>query len=196
MENEQAQDKVIAINPGDIRLKLGQIRRNHALEHATLQLIAASGRQKARIAGYSDLGGFWLIGDIPTEVVEKYALGALERLRAGEKRLAIHPQCGTNYAMTALLGSFGVLLSLIGIRKDERSILDRLPLIWLALVFATFFGPIAGKKLQETITTDGDPGGISIGRVERLERGGLIIHRVHTRSEGIEGGLCRLIWIR
>ncbi len=195
-ESGQAVEKVIAFNPADFALKLDTIRRNHALEHATLHLMSASGRQKKRVAGYSDLSGFWLIGPVDTAEVETQAAQALQRLKAGEKRLAIHPQCGTNFGVTALLGTFAVLLSLVGVKKEKGAILERMPLVYLLLTMTTFFGPILGKKVQEAVTTNADPADLSLGEVKRFERNGMILHHVSTHSDRVEGGLCRLIWER
>lgn len=195
-ETEQAADKVIAFNPADFALKLDTIRRNHALEHATLHLIAATGRQKKRIAGYSNLSGFWLIGPVDTAEVEAQAAQALQRLKNGEKRLAIHPQCGTNFGVTALLGTFAALLSLAGMKRGKGALIERAPLIYLMLTLTTFLGPILGKKVQEVVTTNADPADLGIGEVKRFERGGMILHHVSTHSDRVKGGLCRLIWER
>ena len=45
-----------------------RIRRNHGLEHATLTTLA--GRFPRRpLAGYSDPGGFWIVGNVETEAL-------------------------------------------------------------------------------------------------------------------------------
>ena len=42
-----------------------RIRRNHALEHATLQVLVEK-YPELRMAGYSDQNGFWLVGKVDT----------------------------------------------------------------------------------------------------------------------------------
>mgnify|MGYP003597208927 CR=1 FL=1 len=63
-------------------------RQHHAIEHATLHLLASRlpGR---RMAGYSDAGGFTVIGDIPFDQVRRAVSDALLHLQAGESGLAI-----------------------------------------------------------------------------------------------------------
>ena len=43
-----------------------RLRRNHALEHATMQILARKNRSQAA-AGYSDLEGFSITGRVSTE---------------------------------------------------------------------------------------------------------------------------------
>jgi hypothetical protein len=68
---------------------LSRIRRNHGLEHATLHVLAKYLPQ-TMIAGHSDAGGFYIIGDVPTETMNSAVQEAIARLRAGESKLAIH----------------------------------------------------------------------------------------------------------
>jgi hypothetical protein len=84
-------------------------RQHHAIEHATLHLLSARlpGR---RMAGYSDPGGFTLIGDMPVEQVRRAVSDALLHLQAGESGLAIHPNCGTNLAVSGMLATSAALL--------------------------------------------------------------------------------------
>ncbi len=83
-----------------------RIRRNHALEHATLQVLAEK-IPGLRMAGYSDQRGFWLIGQVETSRIQEAAEEALARLKSGEASLAIHPRCGTHLVATSLMaGSF------------------------------------------------------------------------------------------
>ncbi|MDO9301831.1 MAG: DUF6391 domain-containing protein, partial [Anaerolineales bacterium] len=80
-----------------------ETRRNHALEHATLHMLART--HKGRMAGHSNPTGFFLLGDFSTQDIWAAATEALERLREGESGLAIHAGCGTNLATTALLAA-------------------------------------------------------------------------------------------
>src|SRR5690606_7261842 len=78
------------------------VRRNHALEHATLAILSEK-NPRLRMAGYSDPKGFWLAGEIETEKVEEAVQEALQRMRGGEATLAVHPHCGTNLVTTGFL---------------------------------------------------------------------------------------------
>ena len=62
-----------------------RIRRNHALEHATLHVLA--GRRHPRsMAGYSDWRGFWILGDIPIEDLASAVQEARQRLEAAQSK--------------------------------------------------------------------------------------------------------------
>jgi len=78
-----------------------ETRRNHALEHATLHILARTHR--TNMAGHSNPTGFFLLGDLQLEEIADAATEAMKRLKAGESGLAVHPGCGTNLAVSALL---------------------------------------------------------------------------------------------
>ena len=84
-------------------IEVSRIRRNHALEHATLSIL---GRKTAQLsaAGYSDTSGFFIIGNVSTDQLREATTEALHRLQAGEAHLAIHPFCGTNFAAASAPG--------------------------------------------------------------------------------------------
>ena len=65
-----------------------ETRRNHALEHATLHMLAHT--HTGTMAGHSNPTGFFLLGNFSTQDVWAAATEALERLRGGESGLAIH----------------------------------------------------------------------------------------------------------
>jgi uncharacterized protein DUF6391 len=157
-------------------------RRNHGLEHATIHLL--SGRiQRLKVVGRSDNNGFWLYGDVPTEEIQICAQWALDRMRNGEHDLAIHPNCGTNLVTTVALGTVAVLIALFGSEKERFGKVQRIPMMALALMAAVLFGQPLGMRLQEHVTTLGDPGDLEIVEIKQTANGrGMAIHRVKTRS--------------
>jgi len=160
---------------------LGRIRRNHALEHASLQVLVKR-NPHLRAAGYSDAGGFWIVGDVPSEVLAAAVNEALARLEGGERGLAIHPNCGTNYAAAGLLAGTAAWLATLNTSGDWRQRLDRWPmlitLVTLAFILAQPFGPL----LQARVTTDGRPNGLTVTSIQRRSDGKLPIHRILTKS--------------
>jgi len=70
-------------------------RQHHAIEHATIHMLSARWPER-RFSGYSDPLGFTLYGEATEEEVRRAVGDALLRLQAGERQLAIHPNCGTN----------------------------------------------------------------------------------------------------
>lgn len=155
-------------------------RRNHALEHATLQILARK-HPGLTGGGYSDGRGFWIVGDLRTEEVLEAAEEALTRLKAGEHALAIHPHCGTNFAVSGLAAGLAAWLAMLpGTPRSLRQKVDRLPFIillaTLALILARPLGPLA----QAYLTTERRPGSLRIQEVVRYPRKGIRLHRVRT----------------
>ena len=158
-----------------------RVRRNHALEHATLQIL--SGRQPALgLAGSSDIGGFWVLGELDTQDLQEAVDEALVRLRHGESALAIHPNCGTNFAAAGVMAGGAAWLGMIGSGGSIRRRLERLPLIislvTIVLVLAQPLGPI----LQAKVTTQAAPGNLKVTGITRFERGNMPVHRVTTAN--------------
>lgn len=159
-------------------------RRNHGLEHATIHILSRRIR-KLRMAGRSDSGGFYLLGDAPTEAIEAAAHEALRRMKAGDHDLAIHPNCGTNLVTTASLATGAAMLGLAGVSR--KAAWNRAPWVMALIAGSLIIGQPLGMTLQRYFTTDGDPGDLEIERIERSEqsllpgRAPLIVHRVTTR---------------
>lgn len=152
-------------------------RRNHALEHATIHLLSARFPDRP-LAGHSNPTGFLLIGDVPTAHVRQAVTEALTRLQNGEHGLAIHPGCGTNYAVSGGLAALLAFFTMSGTRSD-RERWERLPLLAVFAALAFLLGQRLGPALQNGITTDPDPGELTIVDVYPLSR---TVHRVVTRS--------------
>mgnify|MGYP001321711127 CR=1 FL=1 len=74
----------------------GARRRNHALEHATVNVLEQRYGRRLLASGFAEADGFFINGVGPDpRVVLDAAQEALRRLQAGESELAIHPRCGT-----------------------------------------------------------------------------------------------------
>jgi hypothetical protein len=152
-------------------------RRNHGLEHATIHILSGHFPGKA-LAGHSNPGGFFILGDVPTESIREAVMEALARLRNGESKLAVHPGCGTNYVVAGALAGTLAWLGMTG-AKSGRQRLERLPLmILLSMVGFIFSQPLA-PVIQQRITTSGEPGSLVIVDVYRVRKG---IHRIITRG--------------
>jgi hypothetical protein len=155
-----------------------ETRRNHALEHATLHVLAAQYPGQP-MAGHSNPTGFFILGSVPTAAVQSAAAEALRRLRDGESGLAIHPGCGTNLATTALLAGTFAWLVLRGARSTLGRIV-RLPFaVALAVVGALLSQPL-GPIIQQRITTDAEMGNLQLVEIRPSGRGRLSAHRVIT----------------
>lgn len=157
-------------------------RRNHGLEHATITILTPRGY---RLSGRSDDGGFVLLGDVPIEAVEKAAAEALRRMKNGEHKLAVHPNCGTNLVTTGFLASAVAYFGMSGASRKDAA--NRFPYVSTAMMGVILFGPLLGMRLQQHFTTEGDPGDLEIVDVSRREvtvpfSGKMIVTRINTRA--------------
>jgi hypothetical protein len=157
-----------------------ETRRNHALEHATLHVLAD--KYPARpMAGHSNPTGFFILGNLPIEDVRSAVTQALSRLRAGERDLAIHAGCGTNIATTALVaGTFAWF-----VLRGGKSMLGRLIRVPLAIAFAVAGSIVSqplGPILQSKITTDAEMGNLQVVDIRPAVSGRVQAHRVLTSN--------------
>ena len=158
-----------------MRSLLKDIRRNHALEHATVAVLLERGARPP-LGGYSTRSGFFIFGRLETGLVEESAIEALARLNAGQEELAISSFCGTNIVTRAVLS--GLVTSLVLGRKDRR--IRRIPLLAAGLVGAALVSRPIGDALQRLYTTLSDPAGQQITGVRRVWAGPFTIHRVRV----------------
>lgn len=157
-----------------------RIRRNHALEHATIHVLTAD-PSHGSLVGRSDWSGFWLYGDVETARVEQAAHEALRRLRAGERHLAVHPRCGTILATTGVLSGLAVFAALGLSQPRGRPRWSSLPDAILAATAAAILAHPLGMWIERTITTTADVGGLAIARIYRQSSGAVPGHRIETR---------------
>lgn len=152
---------------------ISRVRRNHGLEHATLALLSQR-YPRQNMAGHSDTGGFWLMADVPLEAVRSAADEALARLRAGESNLAVHPNCGTNFATAGVLAGLAAGVAMLGGGRRVRDKLERLPLAIMGATLALILAQPLGLRLQEEVTTSGEPGDLRIVDISERQRGGFV----------------------
>ncbi|MBM3132083.1 MAG: hypothetical protein FJZ95_03495 [Chloroflexi bacterium] len=149
------------------------VRQNHAMEHATLAILAKRLEGHKRIVGRAGWDGFYLYGDVPTDLVADAAREAMQRLQEGERDLAISANCGTNIVVAGLAAG---VASMIVARGHTGS--DRLTRIILASTIAVLLAQPLGKVAQRHITTTSELDNVSIARVVRTSGDGLTVHKV------------------
>ncbi|MGB7338793.1 MAG: DUF6391 domain-containing protein [Phototrophicaceae bacterium] len=159
-----------------------RVRRNHAFEHATIHML---NRQNYILSGRASLGGFVVMGDVPTEKVEVAAEEALSRLQRGQRQLALHPNCGTNLVTAGVLSTSIAALGFTG--TNRKSAWDRFPIVMVLMMIAALYSTPIGMVVQEHITTEGDPGNLQIVRIKRGEMkvpfraNPIVIHNIMTK---------------
>lgn len=163
-----------------------RVRRNHGLEHATIHMLSRKIKNLS-IAGRADGSGFYLYGEADTEKIREAADEALRRMKAGEHKWAVHPNCGTGLVTTSLMTSLAAVIGLSGTKDDRREVANRLPLVMLLTIGALIVSQPMGLSFQEHFTTLGEPGDLEIADITRHEsrmpftRKSMTIHRVNTR---------------
>jgi hypothetical protein len=148
------------------------LRRNHGVEHATIHVLTSHVSPLA-VAGHATLDGFNLFGEVITQDVINAANEALARLRNGESRLVIHPNCGTNFATAGTIVGAAAWLAGLG-----RGTVSKLPRVIIASTMALMFALPFGLLVQEHVTTSPLIGDARVLGVERTRRGHLTVHHV------------------
>ncbi|NMB41632.1 MAG: hypothetical protein GX996_06830 [Firmicutes bacterium] len=136
-----------------------KLRANHALEHATINVIEER-LGCLNLAGLGQENGFIIQGPVDPYIVEEAARIGLQRLKGGEKGLALHKRCGTSMLAANFISSILIIYLLwvfgyFGIFY-----------IVLAVLAAQLFGPSLGWFFQKYITTSTEVQGMEIVRVE------------------------------
>ncbi len=151
-----------------------RLRGNHAIEHATLTILSQK-QPGVQLVARTDLLGFIVYGEVAATDLWAAAEEAVQRLRAGEKRLAVHQNCGTNLVAAGTLSALAALMAAAGPR---RSFWERVPSAILGATAALMFAGPAGRWLQANVTTSPDVDGATVTSVERLSGGPVARHRV------------------
>ena len=172
-----------SVSPGEL---LVRIRRNHALEHATINLLSRR-YPDAQVAGLSGPLGFTLLSNLTGEQVVPTVRQALGSLKTGQQNLAWHEHCGTNLVVTAGLTTLATVAGLGGYvfsrSRRERSpmgFFERLPHVVLLNVIALLAAPPLSRWAQLNITTNADLRDVEIASIFTDYRGRL--HRISVQT--------------
>ena len=133
----------------------GSVRRNHALQHATMNVIQerfGSSGLEGRALG----DGFTLDGAASPDVVLTAAQEGLSRLKAGEHRLALRRRCGSTLAPASFLCAMAFLGVLLA--AHQLSLLN----VVLAVLLANALSPVVSNLLQRCISSAADVSGLRI----------------------------------
>ena len=160
-----------------IQETIRRVRRNHALEHATVTLMLEEG-VRGPLGGYSTPWGFFIVGNLSTEHLSRIVDEALGSLRAGQSELAISPHCGTNMAVAAIIS--GALTRLV-LGRRKRGRWKRLPLVMVAVVAGAVLSRPVGSAIQRRYTTLSEMDGLEVVDVRKAWPGNAPrLHRVNT----------------
>ena len=161
-----------------IQETLRRVRRNHALEHATVTIMLEEG-VRGPLGGYSTPWGFFIIGKLSTEQLTRIVEGALEGLNAGRSEMAISPHCGTNMAVAALISG---ALTRLAMGKRRHGRWKRIPLVLAAIAAGAVLSRPLGNAIQRRYTTLSDMDGMEIVSIGKAWPGDEPrLHRIETR---------------
>mgnify|MGYP006308487915 CR=1 FL=1 len=165
-----------------LRRLLQRIQHNHALEHATINVLSRR-YPKAHIVGFSGPAGFTLYTSLSGEEVVPAARQALKSLRDGDVGLAVHDNCGTNLVVTAGLTTIATVVGL-GMRRKRKllDVLERVPQTMLLNALAVMVATPLGHWVQTNMTTNPDVAGVEITSFVTDYQGNMRRVRVHTRE--------------
>lgn len=156
-------------------------RRNHALEHATMKVLAERFKG-VKMMGHSNPGGFLLFADLPTELVTDAVLEARKRLQAGESQLAIHPGCGTNIAASSLLAGSASSIFLMALSRGKTPKWWQILISTIIAVTVYILSKPLGPRLQEMITTDAEISDLDVKLVTSQKTRNGFFHQINTRA--------------
>lgn len=148
---------------------------NHALEHGSLHILSRM-MPYVSMAGRSNSRGFYIYGNVPTDVVRQAVQEAITRIEAGEHQLAIHPNCGTNMIASAVLAAGSTMLATTCTRR--RGLIEQIPAGILGALMGVVLGQVVGLRLQALVTTNTDFTGAQITEIQRKQLGKRVYHWV------------------
>jgi hypothetical protein len=152
---------------------LDTVRRNHALEHATITLMLAQ-QGPMRVVGRAGTDGFFVWANVPTDKLRGFADEALMRLQRGESGLAVTPLCGTNIAVAGILAGAAAFIA----ARKSRGLDGISRSITAAMIGLVASQPI-GRLVQKNYTTRADLDGVRIVSVEPISSS---LHKVRTAA--------------
>ena len=155
---------------------LDRVRRNHALEHATINVLTE--RHKGFSAqGNSTPWGFHLniYGQVDEDKIAAAVEEAYTRLKAGEKKLALHPTCGTVLLTTATMATLAAQATFSLERRRQNQpfynlaiLLGALPVAILAVFVALIASRPLGMTLQARYTVDPELGDLRVTSIREV----------------------------
>ena len=170
------------------------IRQVHALEHATVWMLSDDtvnfkkanlsnsylSTDNETIGGLSTEKGFYLYGEIEPFKLRRAVNSALLRLQQGDYNLALHPRCGTNSSVAAMLTTSMAMMAHFSLPKEP---LHQIMGMGLAAFAANCLAPELGIYVQKYITT-AIPFNLQVKKITNI-----------TDKSGNSGYFVRLDWI-
>lgn len=187
------------VYPRQLKTMFGNkiLRRNHALEHATI-VVMMEREPGRKLNGFSTDDGFFVQGVRSLQEVESAAREASQRLKDGERGLAIHRNCGTTIVAANMLTAV-FFLAAVGLGLYLGGTYLYLLILGGVLLAFALRVPLS-LLLQRFVTTDTDLTNAEVGWVEAAQpqdlRNGILgmllaastvqVRVFHTDPEAVE----------
>lgn len=160
---------------------IDRTRRNHALEHATIHILAKRNPGKS-FGGYSTFNNVYIQGNVEIEEIAASLKEAYEKLNMGQKKLAIHPNCGTNFAISGSIAGLVAGLSMIGVGSKTKDRLNRLSWAMMFATIALIVSRPLGPIVQEKYTTNANLGNMEIVHIAKVLDGSKKAYKISTKG--------------
>jgi hypothetical protein len=158
-----------------------RIRRNHALEHATIHMLESDTPQ-LRAGGRASYDGFHLFGNLPNEqAIRTAAEQAIQRMGDGEHMLAVHPRRGTNLVTTSVLtGALALAGAMVMGKRSPWYV--QLPTAILGAMAGALLAQPLGPLMQAKVTTSPHVRGAKVKAIRTGEFAGMKTHFIETEQ--------------
>lgn len=139
-----------------------RLRRNHAIEHATVAVLVELRGRRTALAALSDPWGFTLVGPVEPSELELAAIQALDRLRFGDRNLAFTDDCGSTLLVSGAAGALAALVTI------GRRPFGNFPLAIALIALTSRLAPGWGRIVQRRYTIDPAVDGALLGTVRSI----------------------------
>jgi hypothetical protein len=153
---------------------LQRTRRNHAIEHAAMHMLARTGLA-TRLAARSDWRGLTFYGEVDPATLKRSIDAGLLALETGNSGLAVHPRCGSMVSVSFLLGLLTVWLAESGLRRGATPARGALTLAGIAS--ASLIARPLGERVQAHLLTNSEVGNARLVSIRPSRFGPLTVHR-------------------
>ncbi len=154
---------------------LQRVRRNHAIEHATMHLLGRTLRAP-KLAARSDWRGITFYGDVDTRVLESALDGGMLALNSGHRALAVHPRCGSMISASMLLAMLAGWLVQSDVKRKPTPTRGLLSIA--GVTGAMLLAQPLGYAMQKHVLTDPDASHAKLVSIRSSGRGPLTSHRI------------------
>jgi len=152
------------------------VRKNHAIEHATVSVLLAEGKKKSAVLGFAIPTGFIISSKSNKNEILSAARSGLKLIQSGDEEVSISQFCGTNIVVAAFISGVSTLLISRILGKKSKNILNMAN----GFILSSLFSKPIGRLVQKYVTTNSNVKNIKISKGRSIKLGSFYIHYVST----------------